>query len=237
MAKARAKAQNTGLAADLMGNRIAVLFSGGKDSTLAAFYTASMGFEPVLFTFVPKADDSYMLHKPCLSLAPLQAKALGMEHYMIGVSGEKEKEVDEMLKYLSKQRLDGISSGAVESEYQKQRVDYIGESLGIPTYAFLWHRNASVMADFQYMEIVLVRASGYGITKDDVGKPFRIYGKAELINPFLEGGEGETAVLDAPFFKSRISIRDSEVVSKGDIAELIVRDAALEEKGAGHGKE
>lgn len=211
-----------------MGNRVAVLFSGGKDSTLAAFYTASMGFEPILFTFVPKADDSYMLHKPCLSLAPLQARAMGMEHHMLDVSGEKEKEVEEMLKHLSKQRLDGISSGAVASEYQKQRVDYIGESLGIPAYSFLWHRDSSVMADFQHMEIILVRASGQGITREDVGKPFRQYGKG--IHPFLEGGEGETAVLDAPFFKSRISIRDSEVVSKGDVAELVVRDAALAEK-------
>jgi predicted ATP pyrophosphatase (TIGR00289 family) len=211
-----------------MGNRVAVLFSGGKDSTLAAFYTASMGFEPILFTFVPKADDSYMLHKPCLSLAPLQARAMGMEHHMLDVSGEKEKEVEEMLKHLSKQRLDGISSGAVASEYQKQRVDYIGESLGIPAYSFLWHRDSSVMADFQHMEIILVRASGQGITAGDVGKPFRQYGKG--IHPFLEGGEGETAVLDAPFFKSRISIRDSEVVSKGDVAELVVRDAALAEK-------
>jgi predicted ATP pyrophosphatase (TIGR00289 family) len=220
-----------------MGNRVAVLFSGGKDSTLAAFYTASMGFEPVLFTFVPKAEDSYMLHKPCLSLAPLQAKALGMEHHMLNVSGEKEKEVEEMLGHLSRHKIDGLSSGAVESEYQKQRVDYIGDSLGVPTYSFLWHRNDAVMDDFSYMEIVLVRASGYGITKDDVGKPFRIYGKKELINPFLEGGEGETAVLDAPFFKYRISILDSEISSRGDVAELMVRDAALEEKSGSHGKE
>lgn len=212
---------------------MAVLFSGGKDSTLAAFYTASMGFEPVLFTFVPRADDSYMLHKPCLSLAPLQAKAMGMEHHMLGVSGEKEKEVEEMLSALAGFGMDGISSGAVESEYQRQRVDYIGESLGIPAYAFLWHRNAAVMADFGYMEIMLVRASGYGIKKEDVGKPFRIY--HDYVHPFLEGGEGETAVLDAPFFKQRIAIRDSETVSKGDTAELIISDAVLTGKGAGHG--
>jgi predicted ATP pyrophosphatase (TIGR00289 family) len=216
-----------------MGERVAVLFSGGKDSTLAAFYTASMGFEPVLFTFVPRADDSYMLHKPCLSLAPLQAKAMGMEHHMLGVSGEKEKEVEEMLSALAGFGMDGISSGAVESEYQRQRVDYIGESLGIPAYAFLWHRNAAVMADFGYMEIMLVRASGYGIKKEDVGKPFRIY--HDYVHPFLEGGEGETAVLDAPFFKQRIAIRDSETVSKGDTAELIISDAVLTGKGAGHG--
>jgi diphthine-ammonia ligase len=216
-----------------MRERVAVLFSGGKDSTLAAFYTASMGFEPVLFTFVPKADDSYMLHKPCLSLAPLQAKAMGMEHHMLNVSGEKEKEVEEMLGHLARFGMGGISSGAVESEYQKQRVDYIGESLGIPAYSFLWHRNAAVMADFSYMEIMLVRASGYGIRKEDVGKPFRIY--HDYVHPFLEGGEGETAVLDAPFFKQRITITDSEMTSKGDTAELMIRDALLVEKGAGHG--
>jgi predicted ATP pyrophosphatase (TIGR00289 family) len=218
-----------------MRGKVAVLFSGGKDSTLAAFYTFSMGFDVVLVTFSPIQEDSYMLHKPCLSLTPLQAKAMGMEHRSFNVSGEKEREVDEMLKHLRGLNIDGISTGAVESEYQKQRIDYIGEELGIPTYSFLWHRNREVMEDFREMEIILIKASGYGISASDVGKPFKGY-YHPYIHPFLEGGEGETAVLDAPFFKKRISIVESEVGKTKDTAELVVKKAILAEKGVSHGK-
>ena len=217
-----------------MRGKIAVLFSGGKDSTLAAFYTSSMGFDPLLVTFSPKLEDSYMLHKPCLSLTPLQAKAMGMKLYSFDVSGEKEKEVDEMLKHLKKLDVDGISTGAVESEYQKQRIDYIGEELGIPTYSFLWHRNKEVMDDFGEMEITLIKAAGYGISASDVGKPFRIY--HPYIHPFLEGGEGETAVLDAPFFNKRITIEKSEIRLGKDTAELVIKKASLKGKGVHHGK-
>ena len=205
--------------------KVAVLFSGGKDSTLAAFYTASMGFETELFTFVPLQEDSYMFHKACISLAPLQAKAMGMPHHMLEVSGEKEKEIEEMLNYLKGRGISGISSGAVASEYQKQRVDYVAESLGVPSYSFLWHRENEVMKDLARMEIILVKASGQGITANDIGKPFRQYGKG--IHPFLEGGEGETAVLDAPFFKMRVSIEESEIVSSGGTAELRINRAKL----------
>jgi predicted ATP pyrophosphatase (TIGR00289 family) len=217
-----------------MREKIAVLFSGGKDSTLAAFYTLSMGFDPLLVVFSPKLEDSYMLHKPCLSLTPLQARAMGMELCSFDVSGEKEKEVDEMLRHLRNLDLDGISTGAVESEYQKQRIDYIGEELGIPTYSFLWHRNREVMDDIGEMEIMLIKASGYGISASDVGKPFRIY--HPYIHPFLEGGEGETAVLDAPFFKKKVIIDESEVRIGKDTAELLVKKAHLEDKGVQHGK-
>ena len=72
-----------------MNGKVAVLFSGGKDSTLAAFYTSSMGFETVLVTFSPSREDSYMLHKPCLSLTPLQAEAMDMERFAFEVSGDR----------------------------------------------------------------------------------------------------------------------------------------------------
>ena len=69
-----------------------------------------------------------------------------------------------------------------------------------------------------------------------LGEPFsEIAKKKRNIHPFLEGGEGETAVLDAPFFKQRILIKDSEIASKGDTAELMIRDAVLAEKGISHG--
>jgi predicted ATP pyrophosphatase (TIGR00289 family) len=217
-----------------MREKIAVLFSGGKDSTLAAFYTLSMGFDPILVVFSPKLEDSYMLHKPCLSLTPLQAEAMDLALFSFDVSGEKEKEVDEMLNHLKKLDIDGISTGAIESEYQKQRIDYIGEELGIPTYSFLWHRNREVMDDFKEMEIILIKASGYGISASDVGKPFRIY--HPYIHPFLEGGEGETAVLDAPFFKKKVTIEKSGIRLGKDTAELLIKKASLAKKGVQHGK-
>ncbi|MEM4295309.1 MAG: diphthine--ammonia ligase [Candidatus Anstonellales archaeon] len=212
--------------------RVACLFTGGKDSTLAAHLMESNGYETILVTFMPKRKHSYMLHSENLNLTKLQAKALGMHHYMFYVSGIKEREVSEMLTCLKKLKeeleFDAICSGAVESEYQKQRIDYISEKLHVPAFCPLWKR-FSLLQAYEDMEILVVKVSAYGLDKNCLGKQFKDI-KNEFIHPFFEGGEAETAVLDAPFFNSRIIILKKEIKWHKDWGELIIKDAEIREK-------
>ena len=64
------------------------------------------------------------------------------------------------------------------------------------------------------------------IDKDIIKKLIALKDKYE-INPAGEGGELETTVLDAPFFKKKIKITDSEIKAKNNSGILIIKDAEL----------
>jgi predicted ATP pyrophosphatase (TIGR00289 family) len=213
--------------------KVACLFSGGKDSTLAAFLMSSNGYEPFLVTFLPEKKHSYMLHGEALNLTSLQAKAMGMKHYTFPVSGLKDKEVDEMLEHFkhlkNKERFEAICSGAVESEYQKQRIEYIGNELGLIIYTPLWKR-FSLLNAYNEMEIIITKVSASGFSKEDLGKKLNEIKIKEQIHPFFEGGEAETAVIDAPFFNGRIEILEKIIEWHKDWGELIVKKAILNTK-------
>ena len=204
--------------------KVACLFSGGKDSTLASFVMKSGGFEVVLVTFVPENRESYMLHSKALGVVELQAKAMGMQIEVKHVSGEKEKEVEEMLSFIDEIKVDAICSGALSSEYQKQRVDYIAERLSIPSFAPLWHRFP--YQDYENMDIIFSSVSAMGLEKKHIGKNAVPY--LRKFNAF-EGGDAETLVVDAPFFEKRVGL-EYDVEWNGYDGEIIIKRAWLEEK-------
>ncbi|MEM3365620.1 MAG: hypothetical protein QXM93_04300, partial [Candidatus Methanomethyliaceae archaeon] len=107
--------------------RLAVLYSGGKDSHLALYRLLREGHEIAsLLTIIPEKPDSWMFHRPNVELARLQADCMDLQWHSLRVSGEKEKEVTELTHSLShlKSRLgiEGIATGAIASNYQKSRV-------------------------------------------------------------------------------------------------------------------
>ena len=74
--------------------RVAALFSGGKDSTLAAWVVENHGWEVThLVTVRPRASDSWMFHVPNLNLTPLIAEAWGKPLVTVETSGEEGREL------------------------------------------------------------------------------------------------------------------------------------------------
>ncbi len=60
--------------------RVAVLYSGGKDSNYALYWALKQGgFEvKYLVSMVSESDESYMYHVPNIHLTELQARAIGI---------------------------------------------------------------------------------------------------------------------------------------------------------------
>ena len=58
--------------------RPALLFSGGKDSTLALHLAAQKEQVVCLITVASKNKESYMFHTPNIDVTALQAEALGL---------------------------------------------------------------------------------------------------------------------------------------------------------------
>lgn len=212
--------------------RIACLFSGGKDSVYAACWALSQGYDVVLVTMNPEPY-SMMFHHPNIPWTKLQAKAMGVKQVIVSTKHDSElQDLEDALRKL-KPKLNAIACGAVASEYQKKRVDVIGVKLGIPVYAPLWHANESKLREMlDSMEIYVTAVSAEGLGKEFLAQPLRrlVDAKVPNVHPFLEGGEGETFVTNAPFFKKKIEIKGWKINWDGVRGIAEIEDAELIEK-------
>ncbi|VVC03882.1 Diphthamide synthase [Candidatus Bilamarchaeum dharawalense] len=187
--------------------RVAVLFSGGKDSTHAAGWALEQGYKPILITVKPP-EYSMMFHHPNIHVTELQARAMGLEQIFVETTEENWR--DQLVKTFKKLKVEAIVSGAVASTYQKSRLDDIASELNIKSFAPLWHADEHQLKKMlDTMEIFVIAVSAEGLDEKFLGEPLKklVEAKVKNVHPFLEGGEGETFVTDAPFFKKRIKIK------------------------------
>jgi len=198
--------------------RLLALVSGGKDSWYSYYIMLQRGMEiPVIVTFIPKNPESYMLQHPMADKVPLQVKVMKNppKHFVFSVSGKKEEEVKEMKKHLEmvvrEEKIEGVIAGAILSEYQKQRIDFICEELKVISYAPLWHKNQEALmreivmeAGFEFIVADtcaegIEKWKGRKITKENL-EEFISELKKSQANVSGEGGEYETFVTKTPFF-------------------------------------
>ena len=214
--------------------KVAVLFSGGKDSAYATHLCISWGWEVEWLTIQPE-EDSMMFHHPNTKWCKLQSKASGIR--LTAIKANNKNELIKLEKALGKLKVDGIVTGAVASEYQKQRIEIIGNNLNLPTFNPLWHKNANFLKEMlEQMEVYVVSVSAQGLGEKWLGKKFQPQDADALlslrpqINPFFEGGEGETFVADAPFYKKKIQIQKWESKFEGMGGKAIITKARLIKK-------
>ena len=222
--------------------QLAALVSGGKDSVLALYEAQQMGHEiKVLGTMVPKRSDSYMFHFPNIHMTDYLAKALEIPLVKAETSGIKEKELDDLKKMLESLEVDGITTGAIASTYQKQRIDKICDEIGIKSIAPLWQKNPrAIMNELLELKfkVILVGVSAHGLDQNWLGKEITketLEKLVELNKKFQislvgEGGEYESLVLDGPIFKKRIEIVESEIEYENNCGVFLIKQAKLVDK-------
>lgn len=195
--------------------KVAVLFSGGKDSVFAAFCCQSMGWEVELLAIEP-AEYSTMFHHPNVGWCRRQAEEMGLLIRVVKADGESEEsELLAMKNALAEMKVDGVASGAIESEYQKERVDRVAHELGIRSFAPVWRTGGQLLAEqCRHFETYIVAVAAQGLDKGMLGRRFDsafveyLRGLQPPVSPHLEGGEGETFVANAPFFAKGLKIRE-----------------------------
>lgn len=222
--------------------RTAVLFSGGKDSTRTVHWCHENGYDvKCLVTMIPKRDDSWMFHYPNIKLAKTSAKAIGIKHVEKKTSGIKEEEVEDMKKALSKLDVEAVACGGIASNYQRMRIEKVCNDLELKLIAPFWGTDpVKFMQDTINLgfNVVFVGVYAEGLDKNWLGRKLDEQSLKELIelnkkyciSIVLEGGEGETYVLDGPVFKKRIKILVSEIVWEGMDGYLDIRKVGIEDK-------
>jgi len=222
--------------------RVGALFSGGKDSTYAAQLMAQKNELVCLITLFPKSQMSYMFHYPNIRWTQLQAEAMGLPQVCEDTQGVKEEELTDLERAIrnatSNYRLDAVCTGALASVYQRSRVEKICDDLAIKCLSPLWgvepekHLRRLIEGGFVVM---IVSVSAMGLTQDWLGRVLDRIAVDELValskkyrfHAGLEGGEGETFVLDAPSFKKKIAVRSAKKQWDGDSGTFEIMDATL----------
>jgi ABC transporter with metal-binding/Fe-S-binding domain ATP-binding protein len=221
--------------------KLAALISGGKDSVFAIHKALEEGHEVThLINIIPARDDSYMYHSINLHMVELISEACEIPLIQQQSSGIKELELDDLTLALKKVNVDGVSVGAIESQYQASRVQKICDSLGLKVYSPLWHRDAEELLHemAKVLDIRIVRVAAEGLDKSWLGRPINVnsienlkaLNRRYMVHMAGEGGEYETLVLDAPFYKKRIEVVKSEIEWEGDTGSLKILEAKLVDK-------
>ncbi len=221
--------------------KLAALISGGKDSSFAIYKALQEGHDVTdLVTIRPANEDSYMFHSANIHVTELISEACGIPLTSMASSGEKEKELDDLKKALGGVKVDGVVVGAIESEYQASRVRRICDELELKMYTPLWHREPeSLLREMiKCMDIRMVKVAAAGMDESWLGRHFdeRMIEDLKSLNRKYrvhiagEGGEYETLVLDAPYYKRRINLLETEKVWMGDHGVMKVLKAKLVDK-------
>ena len=202
--------------------RIAVLSSGGKDSSAAWWWAMCRGWEIVAVVTVDIQDgDSHMFQVPSTKWVERQALLANVPWVNVPASGSVEDEIEALEQALSKLEIDGIVSGALRSDFQKQRLECMSQRLNIHSFSPLWHQTpiehlkGMVEAGFQ---IMLTSVSCEGLDHTWLGHvltessllELHALSKQHRFNVDGEGGEYETYVLGGPIWSRALRVEGSE---------------------------
>jgi ABC transporter with metal-binding/Fe-S-binding domain ATP-binding protein len=225
--------------------RVGVLFSGGKDSCLALQKSMSLHDVVCLISVISRSEESYMFHVPNIWVTAKQAEAIGLPLVRRETRGEKEKELRDLKEAIEAAKadfgLEGVVTGAVKSVYQSTRVQRICRQLGLWCFNPLWLKDEIELlrevVENKYEAIISgvfafpldAKFLGKCLDNDMIQKLQRLKDEYGL-SPAGEGGEIETTVLDAPFFKRRMEILDFNISYRDYEGVFRIKDVRLVEK-------
>ena len=198
--------------------RIAVLSSGGKDSSAAWWWAMCRGWDIVSIVTVDIEDgDSHMFQVPSTQWVEHQAELAQTEWVNVSASGTVEDEINALELALSNLEIDAIVSGALRSDFQKQRLECMCQRLNIHSFTPLWHQtpieHLRGMIDAGF-EIMLTSVSCEGLNHSWLGHVLTSSSLEDLhalsvehrFNVDGEGGEYETFVLGGPIWTRSLRV-------------------------------
>lgn len=190
-----------------------------------------------------KNQDSFMFHTPNVNLAKMQAESMETPIIEFETSGEKGSELNDLKKAMElaikEYGIHGIVTGALYSNYQRERIEKIADELGLKVFSPLWHIDQeTLMRNLLKEKFKFILSSvaadgldktwlGREITAKDVDKLVELNDKFG-ISCAGEGGEMESLVLDCPLFNKILEIISYDKIMDSPYSgKLIVHKAKL----------
>ena len=212
--------------------KVAILFSGGKDSVYAAYLARQRGNE-LACAIVIKSENqnSYMFHTPSIEKAEKQVEVMGVPILVHGTKGNKEEELKDLSDAVKiakeKYGVEGIVTGAIESVYQASRIQRICNELDLECFNPLWQKNQIELLENLIetgFEVIVVGVFAFPFDESWLGRKIdekfileiKLLQEKYKINPAGEGGEFESFVLDCPLFNKGLEVKSFEDVGEGN---------------------
>ncbi|MDP6869683.1 MAG: diphthine--ammonia ligase [Candidatus Poseidoniaceae archaeon] len=203
--------------------RVAVLSSGGKDSTMVWWWALCNGWDvSCIVTVIVEGDDSMMFQIPSTSLVEIQTELAEVDWVKVPTSGREDEEINDLEVALRELEIDGIVSGALRSDYQKTRLERMCERLKIKSFTPIWHQPGILhmrgLIDSGF-DVMISAISADGLTEEWLGhvitnnslKKLETIAKKFRFNIDGEGGEYETFVVGAPHFSKIIELEFDKI--------------------------
>ena len=221
--------------------KVAVLYSGGKDSNLALYKAVKEGLKvKCLITLTPINKDSYMFQSSNVFITEYQAKALNLPLIKRETEGKKEEELKDLFLALKEAKekfnIEGVVSGALFSTYQNERIQKIADKLDLWVFSPLWlldqEKELKELLNLNF-EVIISKVSAWPLNINHVGKrlsevfDFLVKNK-KYLNVAGEGGEYETIVLNQPLFKRRLKINFEKIKYSENEAEIKIKNIEFE---------
>jgi asparagine synthase (glutamine-hydrolysing) len=207
--------------------KLAVLFSGGKDSAYAAYLASKSGNRLIcLISIFSENKESFMFHTPSVSQVEKQAEVTGLPIIIQKTKGKKElelKDLENAIKLAKKKyEIEGVVTGALKSVYQASRIQKICDKLNLEVFNPLWQKNQlgllNELIDNDF-EVIITGVFAYPLDSSWLGRKIdkKFISDAEelekkyKINPAGEGGEFESLVLNCPLFSRKLEIKNKKI--------------------------
>jgi diphthine-ammonia ligase len=219
----------------------AVLWTGGKDSSLALYESSLQGFQVErLITFVP-AQGRFRAHP--LEFLSLQAQALGLPHHTLEIKQPYREAYQEAIVALRErwaiQTLVTGDIGEVEGHPNWMQECCAGSGVGVLTP--LWDRGGTALLELflSYgFQAILSCVKTPLLTAEWAGTELDAKAVAELsalceargFDVCGEQGEYHTLVLDGPCFQKRICIDRYQTRTEEDLACVEFQAISLRDK-------
>lgn len=225
--------------------KVAVLFSGGKDSTYSIYKAKKVGHDVVcIVTIFPQSEESELLHYPNIQFTKLQSESMNIPQISFKVdSTNPNNEVKTLEEILIKAKdefgIQGIVHGGILSEFQRKQFEKISQSLGVTLISPLWKKDEKeymknlLESKFHFMPISVTSDGldeswlGKEITEKDLVTLSNLSQKFGF-NLSFEGGEAETFVTDCPLFSQPIKIIKSKIIWDGYRGRFEILEAKLD---------
>jgi predicted ATP pyrophosphatase (TIGR00289 family) len=207
--------------------KVAILFSGGRDSILALQDSLQKHEVKYLVSFFSEKPEPYMYNYPNVSMAIMQSLSLGLKLVTKKLEPGKEQEgMKAVLESIAKD-VEALAVGVPLSSKQKSLLSGICRPLKMKILTPLAGKGQAMLwkkALDSGFEIVIV--SSKGMDRKWLGRTVQ---KSDLKSLSAKSGF-KTLVMNGPIFRSRMEITDSGSEWKGREGRFLIKDAKL--KGA-----
>uniref|UniRef100_UPI0003838D98 diphthine--ammonia ligase isoform 7 n=1 Tax=Danio rerio TaxID=7955 RepID=UPI0003838D98 len=171
--------------------RVVGLISGGKDSCFNMLQCVSAGHSIVALANLRPADhaasdelDSYMYQTVGHQAVDLIAEAMGLPLYRRTIEGssvhidreysptdgDEVEDLYQLLKHVKEEmHVDGVSVGAILSDYQRVRVENVCARLQLQPLAYLWRRDQAALLSEMIssgLHAILIKVAAFGLHPD-----------------------------------------------------------------------